>query len=62
MQTWAIAWFIASDQRKAISLMSLMLITTGWSIRDRLLCVKGILAGYFAVILLEGETKKWLHY
>jgi hypothetical protein len=26
------------------------------------LCVKGILAGYFAVILLEGETKKWLHY
>ena len=38
-------YFIESDQRKAIFFMSLMLITAGSSIRDRLLRVKGILAG-----------------
>jgi len=44
IQTWAISWFITSDQRKAIFFMSLTLITIALSIRDRLLCVKEILA------------------
>jgi len=47
-QTGLIPWFIASDQKKTIPFMSLMLITTVWSIRDRVLRVKGILAGDFA--------------
>jgi hypothetical protein len=47
-QTRAIPWFMASDQRKTIFFIPLILITTRWSIRDGLLRVKRILACNFA--------------